>query len=450
VIGAGTGNDVSRALAWGARRVDAVEIDPVILRLGKKYHPDAPYQDPRVHLHLGDGRNFLRSTSRHYDLIIFGLVDSLVMHSSYSNIRLESFLFTDQAFADVRAHLKPGGWFVAYNYFRRGWIVCRMYKALTETFGSEPLVLTLPAKPVVNPQTSGGLTMIISDPSQRLRTAFRVHPDYWLAAGKPAGPNAPDGFYEDPPPGEPGHWERFGAAKVQNFRSIKDATDDWPFLYLNHPMVTRLGWEGIATMGGLAFLMLALFSPGKIKEKKGTGLGPRMFFLGAGFMLVETRAVVYMALLFGTTWIVNTIVFFAVLVMILLANLYVLKFHPRDLRGYYAGLVVSLGLNVLIPMDFFLGISRGLQVLGSCLLVFTPILFAGVIFAVAFNESARADRDFGVNVAGAMFGGLAEYSSMLVGFRLLGLIALLFYVLSAVLHPSIERLQSPVIRSESS
>ena len=58
------------------------------------YHPDRPYQDERVQIHLDDGRNFLRSTERKYDLIVYALVDSLVLHSGYSNIRLESFLFT--------------------------------------------------------------------------------------------------------------------------------------------------------------------------------------------------------------------------------------------------------------------------------------------------------------------------------------------------------------------
>src|SRR5262249_25949979 len=102
IIGAGSGNDVSRALQWGARHIDAVEIDPVIYELGQRDHPDQPYQDPRVTVHLNDGRNFLRSTDKKYDLVIFALVDSLVLHSGYSNIRLESYLFTRQCFEDVR------------------------------------------------------------------------------------------------------------------------------------------------------------------------------------------------------------------------------------------------------------------------------------------------------------------------------------------------------------
>src|SRR5260370_23540494 len=104
IIGAGSGNDVSRALQWAApdARIDAVEIDPLIQELGMQNHPDHPYKDPRVTAHLGDGRNYLRSSHRHYDLIVFALVDSLVLHSSVSNIRLESYLFTMESMAEVR------------------------------------------------------------------------------------------------------------------------------------------------------------------------------------------------------------------------------------------------------------------------------------------------------------------------------------------------------------
>src|SRR5437763_1094920 len=144
VIGAGSGNDVSRALQWGARHVDAVEIDPVILRLGKRDHPDQPYQDPRVTTYSDDGRNFLRSTEGQYDLVIYALVDSLVLHSSYSDIRLESFLFTQEALSDVRRHLAPGGVFVMYNYFRQGWIVARFFKQIQENFSTGHLVFTMP------------------------------------------------------------------------------------------------------------------------------------------------------------------------------------------------------------------------------------------------------------------------------------------------------------------
>ena len=109
----------------------------------------------------------------------------------------------------------------------------------------------------------------------------------------------------------------------------------------------------------------------------GTGALVQMFFLGAGFMLVETKAVVHMALLFGGTWIVNSVVIFAVLVMILAANLFVFAAKPVRLGPYYAGLFLSLTISALVPMEYFLGMDRTVQIAGASALAFVPILFAG-------------------------------------------------------------------------
>jgi len=141
---------------------------------------------------------------------------------------------------------------------------------------------------------------------------------------------------------------------------------------------------------------------------------------------------VIMALLFGSSWVVNSVVFFAVLLTILLANIWTLKIKPERMWPYYAGLFVTLVISTMVPLDFFLGMNRGLQVVGSCLLVFAPVLFAGVIFAESFSRTAEPDRAFGWNIAGAMMGGLSEYSSMMLGFQYVVLVAILFYVFSAL------------------
>jgi hypothetical protein len=448
-------------LQWGAQHVDAVEIDPAINRLGRQYHPDHPYQDPRVEIHLDDGRNFLRSTKRKYDLIIYALVDSLVLHSGYSNIRLESFLFTRQAFEDAHRHLKPNGNFVIYNYFRQGWLAARLQKGLEEVFGAgNALVLTLPYRKLIEADRStfGDFTVFFAGSTNELRNAFVTRPDYWLRDDTPPAPASPNGFQIAPDVGAipnlsttsdnaaPLHWLRFGLATIvaPHEESIRTATDDWPFLYLRKPMIPTLSLRGMAIMGGLGLLLIFLFlrrlrRPANAAagseanaSREDYSINVQLFFLGAGFMLVETKAVVTMALLFGSTWVVNSVVFFAVLVMILLANRWTMRFQPQSLWPYYAGLLVTLFLNTVVPLDFFLGMNRSIQVAGSCLLVFTPILFAGVIFAASFKRTAHPDRAFGINVAGAMVGGLAEYSSMLLGFQYVVLVAILFYLLSAV------------------
>jgi SAM-dependent methyltransferase len=438
VIGAGSGNDVSRALQWGARHVDAVEIDPVIYRLGRADHPDHPYDDPRVTVHLDDGRNYLRATDQKYDLVVYALVDSLVLHSSYSNIRLESYLFTRQAFEDVRRRLKPGGVFMVYNYFRQGWIVARLNQGLREAFAAEPLVLSLPYQPEITPgeNLKQSFTLFVAGDTGRLAEAFARSPEYWLknVAPNPDLARCPNGFTARPGANEDGAaWSRFGLARVvAPAEALCTATDDWPFLYLRGPMVPTLSLRGILLMGVLGLGLLVLFRPRGAAAGGGGALGPRMFFLGASFMLVETKAVVHMALLFGGTWVVNSVVFFAVLVMILLANLYVLTCRPRKLWPYYVGLLLTLALNVVVPLDSFLGMGRVAQVACSCLLVFAPILFAGVIFAVSFGRSGSPDRAFGWNIAGAMVGGLAENTSMLLGFQYLLLVAVAFYLCSLI------------------
>src|SRR5262249_7400218 len=149
----------------------------------------------------------------------------------------------------------------------------------------------------------------------------------------------------------------------------------------------------------------------------------------------ETKGVVHMALLFGSTWVVNSIVFFAILVLILLSNLYVLAARPRRLAPYYAMLFAALLINAWVPMAWFLALPGWSRVVASCAVVSLPIAFAGVIFAATFRDSRRPDVDFGSNIGGVILGGLCENLSLVVGFNHLLLVALVFYALSAILRP---------------
>jgi hypothetical protein len=160
-----------------------------------------------------------------------------------------------------------------------------------------------------------------------------------------------------------------------------------------------------------------------------------MFFLGSAFMLLETKSVVHMALLFGSTWLVNSVVFFAILIMILMSNLYVLALKPKRLSPYYVLLVGSLVANIVVPMSRFLALPGWQKVVASCTVVFLPIFFAGIVFAVLFRNSSQPDVDFGSNIAGAVLGGVCESLALVVGFNYLLVIAVVFYLLSAVLRP---------------
>jgi SAM-dependent methyltransferase len=429
VIGAGSGNDVAAALRQGVRHVDAVEIDPAIKDLGSLYHPNQPYSDPRVSIHIDDGRSFVRRTERKYDLVVYALVDSLVLHSGFSSIRLESFLFTHEAFADIRRILKPDGVFVAYNFYRQPWLVGRLQSMMTAAFGRPPLVMTLPYQANVRADdASVPFTLVLSGngvtPS-RIQRAFAANQSFWLneRATRNDGVN---GFAPAQPSDDP-NWHRIGLATVRGRPHDLDASDDWPFFYLRDRLVPALNVRGAVVLAVLSFAILVPFMPERRVRPDW-----HMFFMGAGFMLLETKGVVHLALLFGSTWLVNSIVFFAILVMVLCSNLWVLVVRPARLWPYYLLLACSLGVAIAVPMNTFLNLPGAARVVVSCAVVFVPVFFAGVIFGTVFRDSKTPDLALGSNVGGAILGGLSENLSLLIGFNNLCVVALLFYALSVI------------------
>src|SRR6202048_1237709 len=109
IVGAGSGNDAATALRMGAAHVDAIEIDPAIAFLGTKYHPERPYDDPRVSLSINDARNFFRTANQQYDLIVYGVLDSHTALSHASNLRVDSYVYTREGIAEAFRLLKPDG-----------------------------------------------------------------------------------------------------------------------------------------------------------------------------------------------------------------------------------------------------------------------------------------------------------------------------------------------------
>jgi SAM-dependent methyltransferase len=436
IIGAGSGNDVAAALANGVKHVDAVEIDPVINEIGRLHHPNKPYSDPRVTIHLTDGRGFLRQSRAKYDLIVYALVDSLALHSSYSSVRLESFLFTEQAIRDVRAHLKPDGFFVMYNSYRQGWLVGRLAKLAEQAFTAPPIVFSVLYRAVIKPDDNlrDHVTILLAGDaaSNRLgpiRARFAAGTSFLLYR-VPALNFKINGF-EPPPPTEsaepPPLSMKIAPARVEPPVHDHAPTDLWPFLYLKEPAIPALNLRGMAIVAVLSLIILMAFAPVRRVRLSGT-----MFFLGAGFMLLETKGVVHMALLFGSTWVVNSIVFFAILAMILMSNLYVMAVRPRRLWPYFGVLLASLLINVIVPMDTYLALPGLSKVIVSCLVVYLPVFFAGVIFGTVFRSSTQPDVDFGSNVGGIILGGLTEYLSLIFGFNALIGIAIGYYALSAL------------------
>jgi SAM-dependent methyltransferase len=396
VLGAGSGTDVAAALRRGAKHVDAVEIDPVILRLGRELHPEHPYSDPRVTLINDDARHFLRTTNKKYDLVVFALIDSLTLQSSFSGVRLESYMFTRESFEAVKDHLTPNGLLVIYNYFRERWLVDRLANTAAEVFGQEPKVHAYEARSF--------LGVMLAGPRVATLTSNPPVPERVTPFGQSHEPTAVQWLVRD--------------------RSIEPASDDWPFLYMRDRHIPT--HYSVALWLILAASML-LILPG---VRRTTGRWSwQCFLLGAGFMLLETKAITQFALLWGSTWVVSSLAIASVLTMALAANLVIFRYDIRGREWAVGGLLLALlAASVALPIGTIAFDSLVLESLFYAALYFSPIFCAGLLFGSAIKDSKSLDRDYGVNLLGAMTGGVAEYASLVVGYRWLAVLIAACYI----------------------
>jgi hypothetical protein len=387
IVGAGNGNDVAVALSQGARHIDAVEIDPVIQAIGARDHPDRPYQDPRVSVHIDDGRAFLERSDRRYDLIIFALPDSLTLVSGQSSLRLESYLFTLQAIQSVRRHLRTGGAFTMYNYYRQD-VFDRYAATITRAFGHPPSIDQGPSG--MGPRRQGVLTV-------------------GLAA---------DDIVPSTPWVSPAH-----APLV--------ATDDWPFPYLASRSIPPFY---------LVSLLLILLGSAALTRRFGGPFGQMrpyvdLFCMGAAFLLLETKNVVQFALLFGTTWLVNALVFFGILLAVLLAVEAAKRLTLPPAKLLYLLLTAALVMAWLVPPETLLSLPFLPRLAAAIGIGFAPVFLANLVFAQRFRDVGSSTVAFGANLVGAMVGGLLEYAALVTGYRALLAVVFVLYLLAFLTRP---------------
>jgi hypothetical protein len=425
IIGAGSGSDSAIGLKYGqVGHIDAVEIDPVIARLGRQFHPEQPFSDPRVTVHVDDGRSFLRKSTDKYDLIIYALPDSLTLTSQFSSLRLESFLFTEESFKEARAHLTDDGAVVLYNYYREDWLLRKLAGMLQSAFGQPPYAMSYGGW--------GRAGVLVNGP--RLQTLLAQRPELTqpFVITRAATPQ----LNEDPnaillPLVGSGILATDNTAGDSDPSPPAPATDEWPLMYLRAPALPWVYVAGLAMVGVIALGLIFGLAPASARR----GFSGHMFFLGAAFMLLETRSLVTFALLFGSTWLVNSLVFFAILCSVMLAIFLSSKFPLRPSAPLYGLLVAALVAAYLIPQDAFLSIDfLPLRYALASIVAFLPVFLANLVFAGSFKGTGpTADVAFASNLIGIMLGGMLEYASLLIGYRHLLLIVIGFYVVSALL-----------------
>jgi hypothetical protein len=381
IVGAGTGNDVAVALSEGAQHVDAVEIDPILIKLGRSEHPNHPYDSPRVTTHNADGRAFLQNSTKKYNLILFALPDSLTAVNGQSNLRLESYLLTEQSVMSARAHLAPGGTMSMYNYYSNH-LYNRYATTMLDAFGQAPCSQ-------VGPPLGGRRLAVLTD--------------------KPAGETVPN------------------CTTVWHGAQVAPATDDHPFPYLlKNTIPSSYVWM-LALILAASLIAVWLFGSRSFRKMGGY---IDLAFMGAAFLLLETKNIVQFALLFGSTWLVNALVTVAILVAVYLAveTARHVKLPPPVVL--YAALIASLVLTWLIPQDDLLTLPIAARFLAGGALAFAPVFIANLIFAQRFSDVETTTTAFAANLLGAMVGGALEYLALITGYRFLLILVGVLYALA--------------------
>ena len=392
IVGSGTGNDVASAIRHGAGEIDAVEIDPAILQFGEALHPEAPYQADNVNVYIDDARAFIRHTDDRYDLIAYGMLDSQTLLSGRSGVRLDSFIYTVEAFREARSKLRDNGIICLSFCLFKPELGRKLFMMLQEAFDGKPPLA------VYKPGSVKGYSFVAGNNVDKSLSGQLLEKT---------------GFIDVT--------ERFASDTILAHTS----TDDWPFFYMpvrKYP-VSYVVIIVLLLVISVAFVRKLM--PGSIG-----GFSTPCFFLGAGFMLIETKGITELALVYGSTWVVVSVVIAAILIMAFLANLLIMKMptpHPVITYGLLcASLCAGLTLSSATLSNFAPWLSR----LIMTLVLTVPLFFSGLAFSSELKKSASVAVALSSNLLGAMIGGFVEYNSMYFGFRSLYFFALIMYALA--------------------
>ena len=392
IVGAGAGNDVAAALRAGAEKIDAIEIDPAILSLGMQYHPERPYANPRVRSIINDARSFLRTTEGEYDLIVYGLLDSHTLLSHASSVRIDSFVYTVEGLKEARARLKDDG------------IVSLSFSIMSESLGRKIYLM--------------------------MQEAFDGHPPVCVLAGyddsviffqsKNGDLNMPAGMIDE------ADFREITAVFANAHLKADVSTDDWPFFYMPRRVYPTSYIFMFILVLGLSGVLFASFLRNRPQFSHAS-----FFFLGAGFMLVETKAITEMGLTFGNTWVVIGIVIAGILIMAYMANAIVESFSIRRPMLPYLLLVGSLVLGLVVAKSG--GFSPTINgKIATTVILTCPMFFSGIVFSTLLAGTKDLAGAMAANLFGAMVGGVLEYNSMYFGFQSLYWIAMALYVAAAL------------------
>jgi hypothetical protein len=335
VIGPGGGRDLQSALVFGARQVDGVEINPIIARdvmLDQfREYSGGVYADPKVAIHVDDGRSFVRRSGARYDLIQASLVDTWAATAAGAYTLTENSLYTAEAFGEYIDHLTDEGFLTITRWVFDGLRLVSLAQDACAERGLDP------SRHLAIVRLDRIATFLLKktpftdDDSRRLADladALGFSVLYAPGLDQPSdvaqgGPSRQDDPVEMQRTGTSAHDYRRLILAPDRARFISEypldispATDDRPFFFhttrlrdqlgvaFGRSMLFGNGLSALMTLIGISGLLVLLFIVGPliVSARPAAGWGRWLAYfgaLGAGFMLLEVALLQRFVLLLG-------------------------------------------------------------------------------------------------------------------------------------------------------
>jgi hypothetical protein len=222
------------------------------------------------------------------------------------------------------------------------------------------------------------------------------------------------------------------------------ATDDRPFPYMRSRAIPRFYLIALSLILLVSLLVVRRFG-GPLRQMRSY---VDLFFMGAAFLLLETKNVVQFALLFGTTWLVNAMVFAGILVAVFAAVEVARRVRLPGPQPLYACLAMALVVAWMVQPDSLLRLPVVPRFGASVAIAFAPVFLANLVFAQRFKQVGSSTVAFGANLLGAMVGGVLEYGALVIGYRSLLIVVLALYAAAFATNPAARVRDRPVQRAD--
>jgi hypothetical protein len=472
VIGPGGGRDLQSALLFGARQVDGVEINPIIARdvmlTRFREYSGGIYADPKVTVHVDDGRSFVRRSDARYDVIQASLVDTWAATAAGAYTLTENSLYTTEAFGEYIDHLSDEGFLTITRWVFDGLRLVSLAQAACAERGLD---------------ASRHLAIVRFD---RIATFLLKKTPFSDADSRRLADLADElgfsvlyapGIEAGPPHEDPVEMQRTGTSADDYRRlilapdrsrfiaeyplDITPTTDDRPFYFhatrlrnqldvaFGRSMLFGNGLSALMTLMGISALLVLLFIVGPliVSARPAAGWGRWLMYfgaLGAGFMLLEVALLQRFVLLLGHPVYSLTVTLFSLLLGTGLGSFLSRRVPPGRVKavalrmlGGIAGVAVLAALLLPRMIDLAIAWPLSLRVLVAAALLVPIGIVLGIplpagMRLVAVHRPEIIPWGWGMNGAFSVVGAtVAVFVAMNWGFSITLSIAGLVYVMAA-------------------